>query len=184
VGLLDKFRAFFTSERCERAIHYDTKSLRIGNLSTGVPPVTFSIGDFNTAIEKVREASEFSELLDNYQYQMCRLSKALGRDDLEWKKYYKIRVGMLNLLTSLQSTLIAFKSDPEGQRARLNDIVGRLQDYVLLINKVILPNMSDLQSKSSISKGDAPVLSEESVTKALSIGDVKEFDANQFVNEL
>jgi hypothetical protein len=53
--------------RNARAIHYDTRSLRIGNLSTEVQPVTFSIGDFSTEIEKIREASEFSELLDNYQ---------------------------------------------------------------------------------------------------------------------
>jgi hypothetical protein len=184
VGLLDKFKTFFRSEKCERAIHYDTRSIRIGNLATEVPPVTFSIGDFNTEIEKIREASEFSELLDNYQYQMCRLSKALGRDDVEWKKYYKIRVGMVNLLTSFQSTLIAFKSDPESQKARLNDIVGRLQDYVLLVNREIFPNISDLQSKSSISKGDAPDLNEAAVSKALRIGDVDESDANQFIDEL
>jgi len=184
VGLLENFKAYFTSEKCERAIHYDTRSLKIGNLGTEVPPITFSIGDFKTEVEKIREASEFSELLDSYQYQMCRLSKALGRDDVEWKKYYKIRVGMVNLLTSFQGTLIAFKSDPESQKARLNDIVGRLQDYVLLVNREIFPNISDLQSKSSVSKGDAPNLNEAAVSKALRIGDVDESIANEFIDEL
>ena len=73
-----------------------------------LPPVEFSISDFRTEVEKIREASEFSELLDNYQYQMCRISKAYGRDDEEWKKYYKIRVGMVNLLTSFQGYFDCF----------------------------------------------------------------------------
>jgi hypothetical protein len=33
----------------------------------------FSIGDFKTEIEKIHEASEFSELLDNYQYYLYKL---------------------------------------------------------------------------------------------------------------
>jgi hypothetical protein len=33
--------------------------------------IKFSLGDFKIEIEKICEVSEFSELLDNYQYQMC-----------------------------------------------------------------------------------------------------------------
>jgi hypothetical protein len=46
---------------------------------------------------------------------------------------------MINLLASFQGTLIAFKNDPEGQKTRLYDVVGKLQDYVLLTNREILP---------------------------------------------
>jgi hypothetical protein len=111
---------------------------------TDIPSIKFSLADFKTEVQKIRDASEFSELLDNYQYQMCRLCKELRKEDDEWKKYIAIRASMFNLLTSFQVTLIAFKSDPEGQKPLLYNIVGQLQDFALLASRQILPNMKDL----------------------------------------
>jgi hypothetical protein len=184
MGLFDRFRPSFDKEKCERTIRYDTRTIDIGNLATEIPSVKFSFGDFKTELQKIRDASEFSELLDSYQYQMCKICKALGEDYEEWKKYNKIRVGMVNLLTSFQGTLIAFKSDPEGQKARLNDIVGRMQDYVLLVNREIVPNISDLESKTSVYKGDVPELNSRTVSKALEISSLDETEVDQFIEEL
>jgi ribosome-binding ATPase YchF (GTP1/OBG family) len=184
MGLLDRFRPLFGNEKCERTIRYDTRTIDIGNVATEVPPVKFSLGDFKTEVQKIRDASEFSELLDSYQYQMCKICKALGEDDEEWKKYNKIRIGMINLLTSFQGTLIAFKTDPESQKTRLNDIVERLQDYVLLVNREILPNISELESKTTVSKGDVSEVNSRTVSKALQIGGLEETEVNQFIEEL
>jgi hypothetical protein len=115
---------------------------------------------------------------------MCKICNALRKDDEEWKKYNAIRASMINLLTSYQGTLIAFKSDPDSQKARLNDIFAKLQDYVLLANREILPNIKDLESKTTISKGDVPEVSSKTVSKALDIGGLNEAEVNEFVEEL
>jgi hypothetical protein len=182
--LFDRFKPSFDKEKCERAVKYDARTIGISGLSMDVPAVKISLGDFKTEVQKIRDASEFSELLDNYQYQMCKICNALRKDDEEWKKYNAIRASMINLLTSYQGTLIAFKSDPDGQKARLNDIFAKLQDYVLLANREILPNVKDLESKTSISKGDVPEVSSKTVSKALEIGGLNEAEVNQFVEEL
>jgi hypothetical protein len=184
MGLLDKLKSPFTRNKCEKWVHYDKSSLTIQSLSVNLPPVKFSLADFQKETNKIRDASEFSELLDNYQYQMCRICNELGKQDEEWKKYIAIRAGMINLLTSLQSTLIAFKNDPDVQKPRLYDITGRLQDYVLLANTRILPNVEDLQSKGQISKGDVPEVNPSTVSKALDIAELDENEVNQFVEEL
>jgi hypothetical protein len=69
--LLSKLKGAFTIKKCEKWIHYETDSLTIQSLSADVPPVKFSLADFQTEKKRIRDASEFSELLDNYQYQMC-----------------------------------------------------------------------------------------------------------------
>jgi hypothetical protein len=182
--LLDRLKGPFTKERCERSINYDKRTLEISGLGSDIPGIKFSLADFKTEVQKIRDASEFSELLDNYQYQMCRLCKELGKEDEEWKKYVAIRASMFNLLTSFQGTLIAFKSDPEGQKPRLYNIVGQLQDFTLLANRQILPNMEDLESKSTISKGDIQEINPNTVSKALDIAQLDETEVNQFVEDL
>jgi hypothetical protein len=184
MGLLDRFRPSFSKEKCERSIQYDARTINISSLSIEVPSIKFSLADFRTEVKKIRDASEFSELLDSYQYQMCKICKMFGEDSEEWKKYNKIRLGMINLLTSFQGTLIAFKNDPEGQKDRLNDIVDRLQNYVLLVNREILPNISDLESKTTLSKGDVPEVHSKIVSKALEISGVDETEVNQFIEEI
>jgi len=182
--LFDRLKGPFTKAKCERSINYDKRTFEISGLGSDVPGIKFSLADFKTEVQKIRDASEFSELLDNYQYQMCRLCKELGKEDDEWKKYVAIRASMFNLLTSFQGTLIAFKSDPEGQKPRLYNVVGQLQDFTLLAARQILPNMEDLESKSTVSKGDVQEISPGTVSKALELGSLDETEVNQFVEEL
>jgi hypothetical protein len=79
MGLLDGIKGMISRETCSRAINYDKRNLEM-NLSTEAAGVKFSLGDFKTEVEKIREASEFSEMLDNYQYQMCMACKSLKKD--------------------------------------------------------------------------------------------------------
>jgi hypothetical protein len=183
VDLLGKLKGAFTRNKCQKWVHYNTNSLTIQSLSVDVPPVKFSFADFQET-KKIRDASEFSELLDNYQYQMCRLCMELGKEDQEWKKYVAIRASMFNLLTSFHGTLIAFKKDPEGQKPRLYNVVGQLQDFALLAARQILPNMKDLESKSTLHKGDILEITPGTVSKALELGNLDETEVNQFVQEL
>jgi hypothetical protein len=126
----------------------------------------------------------FSVLIDNYQYLMCKICQSLGKEDEDWKKYNAIRASMINLLTSYQGILIAFKNDPDSQKARLNDIFGKLQDYVLLANREILPNITEIESKTTISKGDILKVSSKTVSKAIDLGGLDEMQVNEFVEKL
>jgi hypothetical protein len=92
-------------EKCEKLIKYDRRVLEISGLETDVADVKFSLRDFKTEVQKIRDASEFSEVIDNYQYEMCKICKSLGKDDEEWKKYNAIRASMINLLTSFQADI-------------------------------------------------------------------------------
>ena len=126
MGLLGKLKGPFIRTKCEKWVHFDTNCLTIQSLSGEVPPVKINLAEFQSEVKKIRDASEFSVLLDNYQYEMCRLCKELGKEDEGWKKYIAVRASMLNLLTSFQGTLIAFKSYPDGQKPRLHNVVGQL----------------------------------------------------------
>ena len=183
MALLDRLKGMFSRETCVRAINFDTRSLEI-KVDAEAAGINFSLANFKTEVQKIRDASEFSELLDNYQYQMCRFCRALRKDDPEWKKYNKIRVGIFHLLTSLQATLIAFKNDPEGQKRRLYDAVGGIQDYILLVTRGVMPNIEDVESKSNVSKGDIPEINPSTVSRAMEIGGLDETEVNQFIEDL
>jgi hypothetical protein len=182
VDLFDRLKGVFSREICIRAINYDKRNLEI-KVDADVNGTKFSLADFKTEVEKIREASEFSELLDNYQYQMCRFCQALGRADPEWKKYNKIRVGIFHILTSLQATLIAYQNDPLSQRSRLYDIVGDIQKYLFLVAREIMPSIESLDTKSYVSKGDFPEMSSRTVSKALDIAGLNDDTVDKFLEE-
>jgi hypothetical protein len=75
-------------------------------------------------------------------------------------------------------------NDMFASRRQYDTIFAKLQDYVLLASREILPNINDLESKSTISKGDVPEVNSKTVSKALDIGALDEADVNQFVEEL
>jgi hypothetical protein len=141
-------KSIFDKEKCERTITYDKKTFRM-KTKIGVPGLNFSLDDFKVEPQKFHDFSEFSEALDEYQYQMCKICKGLGKDDKEWRKYNKLRIATLQLLTSMRVTLIAYKNDPESERANLDSIVQRLHSFTsLLTNDVfhyIMPKGSTEQ---------------------------------------
>ena len=92
--------------------------------------------------------------------------------------------GTIQLLTTLRINLIAFKTDPEGQKSKLYDVVTHLQDYLLLLAREVIPNIEDIQSKSYLSKGDVPEVTSRTVSKALDIAGLNEDEVDQFVGNL
>jgi len=183
MALLDRLKGIFSRETCVRAINYDKRNMEI-EINVEAAGAKFNLADFKTEVQKIREASEFSELLDNYQYQMCMFCRVLERNNSEWKKYNKIRIGIFHILTSFQATLIAFKNDPEGQKDGLYNAVVDMQNYFVLVAKKVIPNMEDIQSKGQISKGDVPEVNPKTVSKALDIAGIDETEVNQFLEEL
>lgn len=183
MGLLDGIKGMISRETCVRAINYDKRNLEL-KFNAEAAGVKFSLGDFKTETEKIREASEFSELLDNYQYQMCMACKSLEKDDPEWKKYNKIRIGTLHVLTSFQATLIAFKNDPEGQRSKLDEVVGNLQEYLLLTAREVMPNVKYIESRPHTRKGQLPKILPTTVSKALDIAGLNEEHVDNLVDDI
>jgi hypothetical protein len=80
--------------------------------------------------------------------------------------------------------LTAFERNPDSEKARLYDIIARLQDYLLLLSREVMPNIEDLSSKGQISKGDVPEVNPRAVSKALDIAGLGETEVNQFIEEL
>jgi hypothetical protein len=183
MGRFDRLKRLFSGSSCTKMINYDKRNLEIkaGGGSNGT---TLPLIEFKTGVEKVRDASDLAQVLDNYQYQMCRVCESLGKEDIEWKKYNKIRVGALHILTSLEATLIAFKNDPKNQNDKLTKAVNDMQDYLLLIARDVLPNIKDIESKDHISMGDIPEVRIQSVTNALEIAGLNENDVDQFIEQV
>jgi hypothetical protein len=70
MGLFDRFKPSFNNEKCGRTINYDARELKFSSLSTDLPCAKLSLGNFETERQKIRDASEYAETLDDYQYQM------------------------------------------------------------------------------------------------------------------
>jgi hypothetical protein len=67
MGFLNGIKGIIFRETCVRAINYDKRNLEMKSHAEAAG-VKFSLGDFKAEIEKICEASEFLELLGNYQY--------------------------------------------------------------------------------------------------------------------
>ncbi len=184
MGLLDRFKPSFNKEKCERTINYDARDLKFKSFSTDIAGANFSLGNFETERQKIRDASAYAETLDDYQYQMCKICKDLGKDDVEWRKYNGLRVGTLQLLTTFRFILTAFERNPDTEKARLYEVIGRIQDYLLLLSREVMPNIEDLKSKDHISKGELPEVNPKTLSKALDIAELDESEVSQFIEDL
>jgi hypothetical protein len=60
VRLFDRLKLSFGKEKCERAIKFDTRSIDISGLTTEIPAIKFSLDDFKTEVQKIRDASVLS----------------------------------------------------------------------------------------------------------------------------
>lgn len=158
--------------------------VKFSGVNAHIGVANFSIGSFETEQQKIRDASEYAAALDDYQFQMCNICNTLGKDDIEWRKYNGLRVGTIQLLTTFRFILTAFGRNPDTEKERLYDIIGRLQDYLLLLSREVIPNIEDMKSKGQISKGEVPEVNPRSVSKALDIAGLDETEVNQFVEEL
>ncbi len=124
--IVNGLNILFTREKCERTINYDKRDLKFEGVDAGMPSARFSFGNFESEERKIRDASEYAAALDDYQYQMCKICKSLGKHDKEWRKYNGLRVGTLHLLTTFRFILSAIERNPNSdtEKARLYDITN------------------------------------------------------------
>jgi protein associated with RNAse G/E len=87
--------SYFQRDKCVKYINYDKRVIEIKGLSSKIPSASFDIGEFRTEVQKVREASEIAQALDDYQVLMCKICQGLGKDDVEWRKYFDLRASTI-----------------------------------------------------------------------------------------
>jgi hypothetical protein len=183
--LFEKIKNFFTREKCERIIKYDGRTFNLEKLD--IPVVPFSIDSIQTEIQKIRDASETAAILDQYQYQMCKICQGLGKEDEEWKKYNKLRIAAIHLITTFRLSLESFKTDPEHNRDRIDDILRRLET-IHEIDKQVLPNLDYIISKTDkgefVSKGDTLPVNPQKVSQAIHEAEMYEDEVDRLIDEL
>jgi hypothetical protein len=187
MSFLDALKDFLRQGKCDKLVKYQARSLEFKSLSTEYSGAKFSIGDFTTDIQKIQQASEIAATIDDYQYNMCTLSRELKRDDPDWKFFLKARAGAISLLTALRTTLISFKDDPTGEANNLRDIVKTMQDYMQAFAKKV---SEGFLTKSTVLGPMATEPSEEEITpenvlrRSFTFVGVSEDDIQRLTDEL
>lgn len=162
-------------------ISYDARTGTIKALGANIPgagPV--SVGEISFGKEKVRDASEMAEALDDYQVLMCEIEKNLN-DEAERKKYRMLRVATVGLLTSARATLAAFKADTKGQEQNLDDIIDRLRNFSVLIGRSALSDfgVDKAQIEAYLKKGSVPTLEADVIPEALELAQISTDEAEE-----
>lgn len=128
MGLKDELAVFFKKSQCKKLIKYDTRVIQFKSLGAEYQGAKFSVGDFATEVRKIRQSSEYATMIDDYQYNVCRLTWDLPKNAR--KKYVELQIAAIGLLSSLRATLAAFKEDPKGMKKELYKIVSVMQDFM------------------------------------------------------
>lgn len=138
MGIKDAIARFLGKPKCEKLIHYDTRSIDMGALSVDVAGAKFSLASFKTSIQKVREASETADSIDDYQYDLCTISSEYDKGDPERVQCNKWRIGALSLFTSLRMTLASLQADESDEmKKQLESVVQDMHDYMKAIAKAV-----------------------------------------------
>ena len=118
-------------------INYDGRVLTIKGLQANLPNFPIQVGEFESKYEKLREASDVAIALDDYQFQMCKICKGLGKDDPEWRKYNELRVSTLQMITNFRLTLVSLSEGPEDKKQELGKIVDKMKEILTVDNQAI-----------------------------------------------
>ena len=156
MGLKEAIIGFLKRSECEKLIKYDERSLDIGALSAEYGGAKFSLADFKTSIEKVREASEIAMAMDDYQYDICKIANQYEKGDPERKQYNRWRIGALGLFTSLRMTLAALQAAPSDElKKKLDSVIQEMHDFVKAIARALAPGGA-VAEESKMPPADRP----------------------------
>ena len=114
-------------KKCEKLIKYQDRKLSFGGGIGG----SFSFPEFSTSVDVLHSVGETALALDDYLYILCESYRDLPVTDPDYKNYLAKRVRMLDLMTGLRVTLVAFESDPVGQKENLNHAIGAIQELLI-----------------------------------------------------
>ncbi len=145
MNLVNTLKDFFSRPRCKQLIVYNKKELNIGELSANVGSIGFKIGDFKVDTKKVQDASEEACAMDQYQFDLCQMSRELEKNDPFREQLLRMRVGAITLFTNLRMTLIAFKADQSKELSdELQSVIKDMRKFnksavTISITPVTLP---------------------------------------------
>jgi hypothetical protein len=185
VSWISSFIGFFRSEKCQKLINYDGRTLIIKGLQANIPSVPIEVGQFETKYEKIRDAAEVAQTLDDYQFQMCKILRGMGKDDPEWRKYNELRVSTLQTITSFRLNLIAMKEGVRDRKEELDKTVQKMNE-ALKVEQQAIPSerFSKISSKEEIPKTEVPPLGAEALSDVKKIVEVDENDLGRFLDAL
>jgi len=181
MGLIDAIRSLLGAPKCTKLVRYQARTLEFKSLGAEIAGVKLSLGEFKTEVKKVEEASELAKALDDYQFDVCRLTREFPHDDPERRVHLKIRIAAVGLITSVRVTLVAFQEDPEGQAANLHDVVRGIQDFMRNVASRLAP--AALGIKARPEHGPTGVAM-ETLERAFILAGVSEGDVDRLVLEL
>jgi hypothetical protein len=98
--------------QCRQLIKYQGRTLEFG-FSLGK---IFSLNNLNISEQKFERASRIAMALDTFQVRYCYLYRHLKEDDPRFDRYLQKQENVLLALTRLEATLLAFETDPNGER--------------------------------------------------------------------
>jgi hypothetical protein len=181
--LWDWLRRLLGREKCEKTVRYDGRTISFSGID--VASAEFSLGEFKTEVQKVREASEAASILDDFQFQMCKICNSIGRDDQEWRTYNKLRVAAIVLITKFRLALEAVKANPTGNKNTLDKILDEFRHLDTIMSR-ILPKavVQAVGVDETVPKEQLPPVDKKDVSEAIGIAELREDELDKFLDEL
>jgi len=184
-GFLDWFGGLFgkRKEKCEKTVKYDGKTIKFSGLD--IPNLKFKLGEIQIDDKKLREASEGAAILDDFQFNMCKICNSVGKDDPDWRNYNKLRATALFLITKFRIAFEAVKTDPTGKKKILDDILAEFRRLDPIIDQIIPKHIVRyLGTRRAISKKQLPHVDKKNVTMALRISKLQENEVDKVLNKV
>jgi len=128
LGIVDDLRSHFGGTRCERLVSYDSKVINISGVRAGAGGFTLNFGGVSIDTKKIREASGSAQALDNFQYDMCNLSRRLPKGNPRYLRLFDLQAAVICIITSFRMTLESFSRDPEAAGRQLDHIFAKMQE--------------------------------------------------------
>jgi hypothetical protein len=184
-GFLEWFAGLFgkRKEKCEKTVRYDGKTIKFSGLD--VPALKFKLGEIQIDDKKLREASEGAAILDDFQFNMCKICNNVGRDDPDWRNYNRLRVSALLIITEFRLAFEAVKANPAGKEKMLDDIMAKFRRLDPILDNVLPKRIiQSLRPKRAIPIKQLPPVDKKSVTMALRIAKLQKGEVDKVLDKV
>jgi hypothetical protein len=113
---------------------------------------------------------------------MCKICESLGKDDLEWRKYFDLRASTIQSLTDLRVSLFILKNSPI-EKSGLEDVLEKMKS-LQSVDKDALPMADELSKMKLITKIDLPPVNPELSSRAKAVAEINEDHLEEIVKQL
>jgi hypothetical protein len=185
VSMLSSFLGIFNREKCQKMINYDGRTLNIKALQVNLPNIPIEIGEIQSKYEKIRDATTIAEALDDYQFQMCKICKALGKDDPQWRNYNELRVYTIQMITSFRLNLIAIKEGAQSKTEEVDKIVEKMRE-VLKADEQAIPTatIEQVRPKERVSRAEVQDVNTQGLSEAKKNAELDPQELERFLEVL